>query len=86
MGFHSSVNSVGTDANSMVTSLARSATVEMSRPPRAHTPRQAWDASSGGTYMWHMIECDVMSRYIPGKGRLRIVIITDGEDASTLTF
>ena len=39
-----------------------------------------WDASSFGTYMWHMIEQDVLNRYRPGPGKLRLIIITDGED------
>lgn len=39
-----------------------------------------WDASSGSTYMWKMIEDDVIGKYAPGNGKLRIVIITDGED------
>merc|ERR1719240_1814912 len=42
-----------------------------------------WDASSGGTYMWHMILEDVLSRYTPGKGRLRVVIVTDGYDVES---
>eukprot|EP00808_Paulinella_micropora_P018260 g27749.t1 len=40
----------------------------------------AWDGTSGGTYMWHMIEQDVLERYKPGGGVLRLVVITDGED------
>jgi len=40
----------------------------------------AWDGSSWGTYMWHMIEQDVMARYQPGGGKLRLMVITDGED------
>lgn len=40
----------------------------------------SWDASSGGTYMWHMIEQDVLERYRPGGGKLRLVVVTDGED------
>ena len=40
----------------------------------------SWDASSGGTYMWHMIEQDVLSRYRPGSGKLRLIVVTDGED------
>ena len=39
-----------------------------------------WDGSSGGTYMWKMIEDDVMSRYRPGSGKLRLVVVTDGQD------
>ena len=30
--------------------------------------------------MWKMIEEDVRSRYLPGHGRLRLIVITDGED------
>lgn len=30
--------------------------------------------------MWHMIEQDVIARYIPGRGKLRACIVTDGED------
>lgn len=40
----------------------------------------AWNASSGATYMWKMIEEDVMERYRPGSGRLRVIVITDGCD------
>lgn len=46
-----------------------------------------WNGRSGGTYMWKMIEDDVKERYKPpvvktskGNGKLRIVLITDGED------
>lgn len=39
-----------------------------------------WNGTSGGTYMWKMIEEDVRSRYLPGHGRLRLIVITDGED------
>jgi len=39
-----------------------------------------WDGSSGGTYLWKMIEDDVMSRYRPGSGKLRLVVVTDGQD------
>jgi len=35
---------------------------------------------AGGTYMWHMIERDVIKRYEPGPGTLRIYVVTDGED------
>ena len=31
--------------------------------------------------MWRMIEQDILARYRPGKGRLRVCIVTDGEDA-----
>lgn len=40
----------------------------------------SWDASSGGTYMWHMIQQDVLSRYVPGGGKLRLIVLTDGLD------
>ena len=39
-----------------------------------------WDGSSGGTYMWHMIEQDVLERYRPGSGTLRLIVVTDGHD------
>ncbi|CAE7356731.1 unnamed protein product [Symbiodinium sp. CCMP2456] len=39
-----------------------------------------WNGTSGGTYMWKMIEEDVRSRYLPGHGRLRLIVITDGQD------
>ncbi len=39
-----------------------------------------WDGSSGGTYMWHMIQEDVLERYRPGGGKLRLVVVTDGHD------
>jgi len=39
-----------------------------------------WDATSGGTYMWHMIEQDIMTNYRPGPGVLRVFVVTDGED------
>jgi hypothetical protein len=39
-----------------------------------------WDGSSGGTYMWHMIEHDVIEHYRPGKGKLRLIVVTDGHD------
>lgn len=41
---------------------------------------KSWDGSSGGTYMWKMIEDDIFEQYVPGSGRLRIFIITDGMD------
>lgn len=39
-----------------------------------------WDAKGRGTYMWHMIETDVRERYRPGTGKLRLVVVTDGDD------
>jgi len=39
-----------------------------------------WDGSGIGTYLWHMIQTDVMDRYRPGTGKLRLVVVTDGED------
>jgi hypothetical protein len=46
-----------------------------------------WDASSGSTYMWKMIEDDVKSRYLPDKNgnnqKLRLVVITDGHDTDS---
>ena len=30
--------------------------------------------------MWHMIEEDVLARYRPGTGTLRLVVVTDGQD------
>jgi hypothetical protein len=43
-----------------------------------------WDAGSGSTYMWKMIEDDVLRRYRPGPGapagKLRLIVITDGFD------
>ena len=41
-----------------------------------------WDATSLSTYMWHMIEQDVLSRYRPGRGTLRLIVITDGRTCS----
>ena len=40
----------------------------------------AWDGSSGGTFMWKMIQDDVQAKYRPAGGKLRIVVITDGYD------
>ena len=40
----------------------------------------AWDGSSGGTYMWKMIQDDIRTRYKPAGGKLRVVVITDGYD------
>jgi hypothetical protein len=47
-----------------------------------------WDASSGSTYMWKMIEEDVLRRYKPApagkeKGKLRLIVITDGFDTDS---
>lgn len=42
-----------------------------------------WDGSSGGTYLWHMIEQDVLQKYKPAGGRLRLFIVTDGEDTDS---
>jgi len=39
-----------------------------------------WYASSGGTYLWHMVYKDITARYRPGAGTLRVYVITDGED------
>jgi hypothetical protein len=39
-----------------------------------------WDGSGVGTYLWHMIQEDVVERYRPGQGRLRLVVVTDGQD------
>ena len=43
-----------------------------------------WTGSSGGTYMWKMIEEDVANRYRPGKSKIRIVLITDGLDCMSM--
>lgn len=47
-----------------------------------------WDASSGSTYMWKMIEDDVLQRYRPSPsganpGKLRLILITDGFDTDS---
>lgn len=43
-----------------------------------------WDASSGSTYMWKMIEDDVLQRYRPNPGgKLRIIVLTDGFDTDS---
>lgn len=39
-----------------------------------------WDGSGNGTYLWHMIQEDILKRYRPGTGKLRLVVVTDGED------
>ena len=39
-----------------------------------------WDGSGDGTYLWHMIQTDVLNRYRPGTGKLRLVVVTDGDD------
>ena len=43
----------------------------------------SWDASSGGTYMWHMIKEDVESMFVPAGGKLRLIVITDGFDCES---
>lgn len=43
-------------------------------------PLNGWNASGNGTYLWHMIQEDVMKRYRPGTGKLRLVVVTDGDD------
>ena len=43
----------------------------------------AWHATSGGTYMWKMIEDDITRRYRPGPGVLRVYVITDGYDVES---
>ncbi len=46
-----------------------------------------WDAKSGSTYMWKMIEDDVLQRYRPSpgptQGKLRLIVITDGFDTDS---
>lgn len=46
-----------------------------------------WDAKSGSTYMWKMIEDDVVQRYRPSpgptQGKLRLIVITDGFDTDS---
>ena len=42
-----------------------------------------WTGDSGGTYMWHMIQEDVLARYRPGNGKLRLIVVTDGEDTQS---
>ena len=43
-----------------------------------------WNAKSGSTYMWKMIEDDIMGRYKPAQnGKLRVVVITDGYDTDS---
>lgn len=39
----------------------------------------AWDGSSQGTYMWHMIQHDIQGTYEPGTP-IRVHLITDGVD------
>lgn len=39
-----------------------------------------WKGKSPGTYMWHMILEDIREKYIPGTGKLRAIVITDGLD------
>ena len=43
----------------------------------------AWDGSSGSTYMWDMILNDVRARYVPEGGKLRLVVVTDGQDTDS---
>lgn len=49
----------------------------------------SWSASSGSTYIWKMIEDDVLRRYRPtppgagGRGKLRLMVITDGFDTDS---
>jgi len=50
------------------------------RPPITDLISFGWDGTSGGTYMWHMIEQDVLQRYRPGSGKLRLIVVTDGHD------
>ena len=33
--------------------------------------------------MWHMIQTDVLARYRPGRGKLRLIIVTDGHDTQS---
>ncbi|CAJ1393657.1 unnamed protein product [Effrenium voratum] len=42
-----------------------------------------WTGRAPGTYMWHMILKDLRDKYIPGKGKLRVIVITDGLDVSS---
>ncbi|CAK9035756.1 unnamed protein product [Durusdinium trenchii] len=42
-----------------------------------------WKGKSAGTYMWHMILTDLRDKYIPGNGKLRVIVITDGLDVSS---
>lgn len=42
-----------------------------------------WNASSGSTYMWHMILNDMLLNYVPGSGLLRVFVITDGGDTDS---
>ena len=44
------------------------------------TIERGWDGSGYGTYLWHMIETDVKERYRPAGGKLRLVVVTDGDD------
>lgn len=40
-----------------------------------------WESTNcGGTYLWHMIEQDVLYRYRPGQSKLRLIVVTDGDD------
>ena len=34
-----------------------------------------WRGGSGGTYLWHMVERDVVTRYTPSGGTLRIYVV-----------
>ena len=47
-----------------------------------------WNGDSGSTYMWKMIEDDIIHRYKPNKtvqnnGKLRLIVITDGFDTDS---
>ena len=51
--------------------------------PLLSAPLQRWDGSSGGTYMWKMIEEDIMFANNPSEHPLRVFIVTDGDDTGT---
>ena len=72
------------DGPTRVVKFGSHPTVVATRQPADEIPESSlqlqWDGSSGATYMWKMIEEDVVGRYTPSGGKLRIVVVTDGED------
>ena len=54
---------------------ARASAGSVGRPVNVPEVLGAWRGRSGGTYLWHMIERDVLKRYRPGAGTLRIYVV-----------
>lgn len=80
---------VSPDKNSSPSSTSNAVSLDVAARKKAEKDESLatltnmqWSAESGGTYMWKMILDDIVGKYKPGGGKLRVILITDGMDNS----